>query len=140
MISSIELKSNDIDDDNYSPVFQRSKKEFVLKVSDKVTQEVSAVTPSLSRSKTSTPTTGRDSSKNITEVKMTTPSTESGRSTKSDSPTSVDICSSEKYLPSYLDPHQKLLRSLFPHVRLHRKNVRNLYPPLESQRYHLSRP
>lgn len=38
MIASIELKSNDIDDDNYSPVFQRSKKEFVLRVSDKVSQ------------------------------------------------------------------------------------------------------
>jgi hypothetical protein len=43
MISSIELKSNDIDDDNYSPVFQRSKKEFVLKLSEKATQEVNSV-------------------------------------------------------------------------------------------------
>jgi hypothetical protein len=43
MISSIELKSNDIDDGNYSPVFQRSKKEFVLKLSEKATQEVNSV-------------------------------------------------------------------------------------------------
>ena len=43
MISSIELKSNDIDDDNYSPVFQRSKKEFVLKLSEKVSQEINTV-------------------------------------------------------------------------------------------------
>jgi len=34
MISSIEIKSDDMDSENYSPVFTRSKKEYVLKLSD----------------------------------------------------------------------------------------------------------
>lgn len=65
MIASIELKSNDIDDDNYSPVFQRSKKEFVLKLSEKAVQEVSSVNYLLFRSKASSLVTERVSLKSI---------------------------------------------------------------------------
>jgi hypothetical protein len=85
MISSIELKSNDIDDDNYSPVFQRSKKEFVLKLSEKVAQEINTVnfyhlifslTPVLT-------TTEKISSRNIMVEKMITQPIENGQSIKS---------------------------------------------------------
>lgn len=35
MIANIELKSLDFDDENFSPVFNRSKKEFFLQFSEK---------------------------------------------------------------------------------------------------------
>lgn len=35
MIANIELKSLDFDDENFSPVFNRSKKEFFLSFSEK---------------------------------------------------------------------------------------------------------
>ena len=84
MISSIELKSNDIDDDNYSPVFQRSKKEFVLKLSEKVSQEINTVNyykNNLSSILVSI-TTEKISQRNIMEEKMITQPTENGQSIK----------------------------------------------------------
>ena len=84
MISSIELKSNDIDDDNYSPVFQRSKKEFVLKLSDKTAEEILAVFHYLIRSK-DFGATRRTLLISITVERMTTQPIENGPSTKSPS-------------------------------------------------------
>ena len=90
MISSIEIKSNDIDDDNYSPVFQRSKKEFVLKLSDKTSEEIMAVFDCLVRLKDFGPTR-RALLINIMVERMTTLPIENGLSTKSASPTWEDI-------------------------------------------------
>lgn len=90
MISSIEIKSNDIDDDNYSPVFQRSKKEFVLKLSDKTAEEVLAVFDYLIRFKDFT-AIRKALLISITVERMTTHYIENGLSRKSPTPTWEDI-------------------------------------------------
>jgi hypothetical protein len=43
MIASIELKSTDFDDENFSPVFGRPKKEFFLKPSEKFASDIQKV-------------------------------------------------------------------------------------------------
>ena len=43
MIANIELKSLDFDDENFSPVFNRSKKEFFLELSEKYKKDISRV-------------------------------------------------------------------------------------------------
>jgi hypothetical protein len=41
MIANIELKSLDFDDENFSPVFNRSKKEFFLEASERYKKDLS---------------------------------------------------------------------------------------------------
>lgn len=43
MISSIELKSSDFDDENFSPVFDRPKKEAKLELGEKFYRDMSIV-------------------------------------------------------------------------------------------------
>lgn len=43
MIANIELKSLDFDDENFSPVFNRSKKEAFIEMSDKYKKDLSRV-------------------------------------------------------------------------------------------------
>lgn len=46
MIASIELKSQDFNDENFSPVFTRLKKEFVLRPGEKFSKDMAKVTES----------------------------------------------------------------------------------------------
>lgn len=43
MVANIELKSLDFDDENFSPVFNRTKKEFFLTMSEKYKKDISRV-------------------------------------------------------------------------------------------------
>jgi hypothetical protein len=43
MIANIELKSLDFDDENFSPVFNRTKEEFFLQPSEKFLNDISRV-------------------------------------------------------------------------------------------------
>jgi len=43
MIANIELKSLDFDDENFSPVFNRSKEEFFLQPSEKFMMDMQRV-------------------------------------------------------------------------------------------------
>jgi hypothetical protein len=43
MISSIELKSDDFNDENFSPVFSRLKKESYLSIGDKYRKDMAIV-------------------------------------------------------------------------------------------------
>ena len=47
MIASIELKSDDFNNENFSPVFSRLKKESYLRPGEKYNQDMAVVTPSL---------------------------------------------------------------------------------------------
>jgi len=45
MVANIELKSLDFDDENFSPVFNRTKTEFFLEPSEKYKSDIARVRP-----------------------------------------------------------------------------------------------
>lgn len=93
VISNIELTTSDESDDNYNLMFVRSKKENFLTLNDRARSEISSVNICSIRS-TASFRIASTISTNILSASETTPSTETGTSTREswDMP-SVTYCS-----------------------------------------------